>query len=148
VSWVWSWSVNSEEALAHWGLLRHGGEGVRNFNDILSWSVFFIRGFRASRWHTKYVAGAKNNNERILCFCRLCKCSPVNYMLLKQRRRKRRIRLRAGRRSFPLWGHCTSWLPPLRLSVVAILNIKMLRWWRHVIQSWYSLKAVLWNRFS
>jgi len=49
----------------------------------------------------KYVAGAKNNNGRILCLYRLCKCSPVNYILLKRRRRKLRIRLRAGRRSFP-----------------------------------------------
>jgi len=22
--WVWSWSLENEEALAHWGLLRHG----------------------------------------------------------------------------------------------------------------------------
>jgi hypothetical protein len=26
--WVWSWSVDNEYALAHWGLLRHGEEGV------------------------------------------------------------------------------------------------------------------------
>jgi hypothetical protein len=30
--WVWSWSLDNEEALAHWGLLRHGrGEGNYNF---------------------------------------------------------------------------------------------------------------------
>jgi len=24
--WVWSWSIDNEEARAHWGLLRHGKE--------------------------------------------------------------------------------------------------------------------------
>jgi len=22
--WVWSWGLNNEKTLAHWGLLRHG----------------------------------------------------------------------------------------------------------------------------
>jgi hypothetical protein len=51
----------------------------------------------------KYVTSVKNNDGRIfLCLCPLFKCSPVNYVLLKRRRRMRRIRLRGGRRSFPL----------------------------------------------
>jgi hypothetical protein len=26
--WVWSWSLDNEEALAHWGLLRHGEKKI------------------------------------------------------------------------------------------------------------------------
>jgi hypothetical protein len=151
VLWVWSWSLNSEEAQAHWGAVAAGwGWGVD-----LKWHFklinFFYKRISCPKCGTisKYVASAKNNNGRnFLCVCRLCKCSPVNYMPLKRRRTKRRIRLRAGRHSFSLSGHCTSWLSSLLLSVVAIMNFKTLRWWRHVIQSWYSMRPVLWNRFT
>jgi hypothetical protein len=27
--WVWSWSIDDEEALAHWGLLRQGEKNIR-----------------------------------------------------------------------------------------------------------------------
>jgi hypothetical protein len=39
--WVWSWILDNEEVLVHWGLLCHGKTLTLNCHDILS-TVGFV----------------------------------------------------------------------------------------------------------
>ena len=61
--WVWSWIVDNEEALAHWGLLRHGknivNRGIEYFYN--KWNIhtslsdiiqFLWRNFMKHHWLT------------------------------------------------------------------------------------------------
>jgi hypothetical protein len=57
--WVWSWSLNNEEALTHWGLLRHekkiaGGEWMWNIRGTVR--KFKVRGERLVSWKSHELA--------------------------------------------------------------------------------------------
>ena len=44
--WVWSWNLNNEEALAHWGLLCHGEKSNVDTQLLIPWffrSLFMTR---------------------------------------------------------------------------------------------------------
>jgi hypothetical protein len=63
--WVWSWIFDSEEALAHWELLRHG---KKNENEAFWLLMKFSYGFHKFNY--------KNTGSSLVKFWRLFTASP------------------------------------------------------------------------
>jgi hypothetical protein len=63
--WVWSWSLDNEEALPHWGLLRHGKK----------WAVFTI--VTGEITHTA-VTFTATRQSALFVSCRIVSCRAVS----------------------------------------------------------------------
>jgi hypothetical protein len=49
--WVWSRSLDNEEALAHWGLLRHGKKKWASASDWFCQNSLFMNTKSGERWY-------------------------------------------------------------------------------------------------
>jgi hypothetical protein len=70
--WMWSWSLDNEEVLAHWGLSRHWGRGWGGWrNNVINKSPFLkpstSQGIPPISWKPTSIQLVENFNETMLC---------------------------------------------------------------------------------